>query len=141
MGGSSPQAFFESLHCLDLPHKLFLLLSSFFFLLLLVLILVLLLLLLPSSFSASSFSSSDILHMRSLVNQLKASVGKNRAISTPYMASLPNPVTRWLSLAAMLELGHDWASTMYGPVLECEKGVEVWLDERAEAQCCDSGHL
>lgn len=131
MGGSSPQTFFDSLHCLDLPHKL--LLSSFFFLLLLILVLILvLLLLLPSSFSASSFSSSDILHIRSLVNQPKASVGKNRAISTPYMASLPNPVTRWSSLAAMLELGHDWASTVRGPVPECEKGVEVWLDERAE---------
>lgn len=53
----------------------------------------------------------------------------------------PNPVLGGQSLAAMLEFGHDWAAAVRGPVPGYEKSVEALLDERAEAPCCDSGHL
>lgn len=33
------------------------------------------------------------------------------------------------SLAAMLEPGQDWASTVAGPGPEYEKAVGVWLDD------------
>lgn len=53
----------------------------------------------------------------------------------------PSPALGRQLLATMLESGHDWAATVRGPVPGYEQGVEALLDERAEAPCCDSGHL
>lgn len=44
-------------------------------------------------------------------------------------------------MATMTKFGYDLAFAEHSPVPECEKSVGVWLDERPEAQPCDSVHL